>query len=295
MRNHFSSRMIRIGLSKFVLVLTIFLYFNITISLVDSTPTEESEFSNHLVTLKTRYFLTNTLYTNKMKVSIKEGDRKTEELRELLWYKKSTDGSDLLRIQVLGAFNDTKGVAIANGEKFLLTSLDEQKTYHGKLSDGILRKIFGIDLRVSDVLSAIFANPFLDGRTKSLKIKKSGKDIVVTRPSIEKRHTETIKLHIKDEEPIVTEWTIKENNSIKQHVVFSEYKEVDGIIRANKVEIDRPPEQTRVVVKMEQVKINVDIKDIKFDFEPFLSDDLKLIPFQTTMIQINQNEETEGT
>ena len=50
-----------------------------------------------------------------------------------------------------------------------------------------LREIFGVDLRVSDVLSAIFANPFLDGRTDNFtSVENSGAKFTITRPGIQK-------------------------------------------------------------------------------------------------------------
>ena len=157
------------------------------------------------------------------------------------------------------------------------TLLDEQKTYIGKLNDGILGEIFGVDLRVSDVLSAIFANPFLDGRNASLKIEKYGQLIRVTRPGVETDHIETILLKVQDDEPRVTEWQIRNKNGLLQCAKFNDYRDVDGILRANKVEIIRQPEETRVVVRMEQVQHHVEIKDNKFDLEPFLSDDFEII------------------
>ena len=63
-------------------------------------------------------------------VRIKEGER-SEELRELLWYKKSENGGELLQIQALGPYNEPRGIAIANQDKneFLLALLNEQKAY----------------------------------------------------------------------------------------------------------------------------------------------------------------------
>ena len=249
-----------------------------TTSNIDLSPEEMLEFTSHLETLQTRYDLTDSLISKKMMVTIQEKDRGAEELRELLWYKKSPDGGELLRIQVLGAFDDTKGVAIANRDLFMLLFLDEQEAYLGELSEGILRKIFGIDLRVSDVLSAIFANPFLDGRTKALKVAYSGQKFVVTRPGIEAEHTEIITILVQEGEPRVTEWRINDKDGLlQQRAVFKDYREVDGILRPHKVEIERPLEQTRVVVKLSQVKLNVEIKDSKFDFDPLLTEDIKIM------------------
>ena len=274
MRNH-----INISFSLLLLVWIIIIGCNIKTSDIDLPLVGMSQFSLHLGTLQDRYNLTDTLITKKMMVTIHEAGRDPEELRELLWYKKSEDGSELLHIQALGGFNETKGVAIANRNQFLLVLLDEQKRYFGKLSDGILREIFGIDLRISDVLSAIFANPFLDGRTEKLKITSSGQKFIVTRPGVEVGHTETITVVVKDGEPRVTEWRISNKDGLlQQSVVFEDYREVDGILRPHKVEIERPLEQTRVVVKMAKVQLNLEIDDSRFDFAPFLTEDIKVIP-----------------
>ena len=247
---------------------------------IDLPLVEMSKFSPHLETLKARYDLTETLKTTKMTVTIQETGRNPEELREFLWYKRSTDGNDLLRVQALGPFNDTKVVAIANRNEFLLSLLDEQETYFGKLSDGVLRNIFRIDLRVSDILSAIFANPFLDGRTEKLKITGLAPKFFINRAGVEAGHTEIITILVRDGEPRVTEWGINDKDGLlQQSVVFEDYREVDGILRPHKVEIERPLEQTRVVVRMAKVQLNIEIDDSRFDFEPFLTEDMKIMPF----------------
>ena len=277
MRNHQNNGILILFGISFLCICTFNLGCSIKNSNVRWSPMEMSDFEPHLATLQARYDLTETLKSTKMMVTIQEADNSPEELRELLWYRKTADGGEQLRINVLGAFNDTKGLAIANKEKFLLTLLDEQKTYIGELNDGILREIFGVDLRVSDVLSAIFANPFLDGRHTSLKLEKFGQLIRVTRAGVETDQIETILLKIQEDEPRVTEWEIKNKNGILQRAIFTDYKDVDGILRANRVKIIRPPEETRVVVRMEQVQHHVDIKDNKFDLEPFLSEDFEII------------------
>jgi len=274
MRNHLT-----LGFSMFFSALITIIGCSVKTSNIDLPLVEMSEFSPHLETLQTRYDLTETLKTTKMMVTIQETGRNPEELRELLWYKKSEDGSELLHIQALGGFNETKGVAIANRDQFLLALLDEQKAYLGELSDGILKKIFGIDLRISDVLSAIFANPFLDGRIEKLKITSSEQKFIITRPGVKEGHTENITVLIQDGEPHVTEWHINDKDGLlQQSVVFEDYREVDGILRPHKVEIERPLEQTRVVVKMTQVQLNIEIDDSRFDFQPFLTEDMEIIP-----------------
>ena len=272
-------------------VLIIFNGCVLTTSTTDTSSTELSdEFSTHLQTLQGRYDLTGSLKTTKMMVRIQEADSPPEELHEMLWYKKASDGSELLRIQALGGFNDTKGVAIANRNRFLLVLLEEQEAYLGKLSDGILHKIFGLDLRVSDVLSAIFANPFLDGQINKLKIQSTGNTFIVTRPNSEPDHIETITVKVQDGEPRVTEWVIQDNEEVvKQYVEFLDYRVVDGVLRPYTVKIERPLEQTKVVVKIAQVQLNIDIDDSNFDIEPFLAEDIEIIPL-TDVIRTNVPE-----
>lgn len=288
MRNHYIYGLLRkVGFLFFLFVLILYTGCIASKRGNEGSPVNLSDFSTHLDTLNTRYDLTETLTTTKMMVTIQEGDNAQEELREFLYYKKATNGDELLRIQALGAFNDTKGVAIANGNQFLLAMLDEQIVYVGKLSDGILSKIFGIDLRVSDVLSAIFANPFLDGRTKKLNITRSGEKYVITRPSIDDGYNEMITMLVDEREARVTAWYITDNDGLlHQSTIFSDYREVDGILRPFKVEIVRPLDQTKVVVKIGQVQINVNINDTKFDLETFLTDDFEIK-------NISANDETD--
>ena len=259
-----------------------------TTTTVQLDPATRAEVDGILNTLQARYELTGSLKITRMIVTIEEGDR-NEELRELLWYKKSKNGGELLHIQALGPMNETRGIAIANQDKnqFVLVLVNEQKAYPGPLSDGVLQEIFGLDLRVSDVLSAIFANPFLDGRTDELKPIESFHPLtagtptkfVMTRPGVQKGHVEKITIFIREDEPRVMEWHIyDENSTLQQRAAFSDYRKVSGILRPHKVEIERPLEQTRVDVKIANVELNVEIKDSKFDPERFLTEDMEIIP-----------------
>ena len=250
-------------------------------STIQLAPATRAEVDAMLNTLQARYDLTSSLKIIQMMVTIEEGDQR-EELRESLWYKKSENGGELLHIQALGAVNEPRAVAIANQDKnqFMLRLLNEQKVFLGPLSDGALQEIFGVDLRVSDVLSAIFANPFLDGPTDNFtSVENSGAKFTITRPGIQKGHVETITLFVREGEPRVTEWHIYDENGIlQQRAAFTDYRPVIGILRPHRVEIERPLEQTRVTVKIAKVELNVEIKDSKFDTKPFLTEDIEIIP-----------------
>ena len=250
-------------------------------SALQLSPATQAEMDGILNTLQARYHLTDSLKISQMAVTIEEGEQR-EEIRESLWYKKSDNGGELLLIQALGPINEPRAVAIANQDKdqFVLALLNEERTYHGPLSDGALKEIFGVDLRVSDVLSAIFANPFLDGRTDNFtSVESSGAKFTITRPGIKAGHVEIVTLFVREGEPRVTEWHIyDENGVLQQRATFSDYRSVGGILRPHKVEIERPLEQTRVAVKITKIELNVEIKDSKFDPAPFLSEDFETIP-----------------
>ena len=263
------------------------LLFTITIgcspgtSTIQLTPASRAELDAILTTLRVRYDLTGSLKIAQMTVTIEEADQR-EELQESLWYKKSEKGGELLHIQAMGGLNEPRGIAIANQDEnqFILSLINERRTYRGPLSDGALREIFGIDLRVSDVLSAIFANPFLDGRTDDFtSVESSGTKFTITRPGVKEGHVETVVLFLRDGEPRVTEWRINDENGALQHrAAFSDYRSVSGILRPHRVEIERPLEQTRVAVNIAKVELNVEIKDSKFDAARFLTEDFEVIP-----------------
>ncbi|MXZ00387.1 hypothetical protein F4Y93_06960 [Candidatus Poribacteria bacterium] len=253
---------------------------SLSTSTVQLTPAARAELDAILTTLQARYDLTGSLKITQMRVTIEEGEQR-EELRESLWYKRSANGGELLHIQAMGGFNEPRGVAIANQDKnqFILSLLNERRTYSGPLSDGALREIFGVDLRVSDVLSAIFANPFVDERTNGFRsVESSGAKWILKRAGVKEGHVETITLFVREGEPRVTEWHIHDENGVlQQRAAFSDYREVSGILGPYRVEIERPLEQTRVAVRIAKVELNVEINDSKFDTARFLSEDFEII------------------
>ena len=280
-QNGLQTEILRIAYSVCLLLFVVIVGCSPSTSTIGLSPTTRAELDALLNTLQARYDLTGSLKITQMVVTIEEGDQ-SEELRESLWYKKSKKGGELLLIQALGPINEPRAVAIANQDEnhFVLSLLNEQRTYHGPLSDGALREIFGVDLRVSDVLSAIFANPFLDGRTgEFISVNRSGAKFTITRPGVQEGHVETVTLLIREDEPRVTEWHIHDENGVlQQRAAFADYRKVSGILRPHKVEIKRPLEQTQVVVSIAKVELNVEIKDSKFDTAPFLSEDFEIIP-----------------
>ena len=145
------------------------------------SPADAEKLNPVLAELQLSYDLTSTLRILQLIVTIEEQGKK-EEVRESLWYKKSETDGDLLHIQAMGPLNEPRVVAVAARNQFLLYLVNEEEVILEPLEDQVLQEIFGVDLRVSDVRSAIFANPFLDGRTRELSLAHSGAKYVVTRP-----------------------------------------------------------------------------------------------------------------
>ena len=234
------------------------------------SPADTEKLNPILEELQLSYDLTSTLRILQLIVTIEEEGKK-EEVRESLWYKKSETDGDLLHIQAMGPLNEPRVVAIAARNQFLLYFVNEEEIIFEPLKDQVLQEIFGIDLRVSDVRSAIFANPFLDGRTTELSLAHSGAKFVVRRPGIATGQIEQITIFVRNAEPQVSDWEVRDTDgTIIQQAKFSDYREVGGILRPHKIEIERPIEKTRVELKIIKPEINLDINDSKFEFERFL-------------------------
>jgi len=186
-----------------------------------------------------------------------------QEVREYLWYKRP----DKLKIYALGALNEPKVVVLAVEESFTMVLIQEKKAIKAQLTDEVLRKIFNLDMRVSDVRNAIFANPFLDGNTKSIRLSHSGDKYLIQRPSLHENHTEEI-IVTKDADFAVTNWKILDSEgNIVQDTEFDDYREIGGILRPLKVAIHRPAEETAISFNSIQPEINSEFKDDVFYLE----------------------------
>lgn len=218
---------------------------------------------NIISELRARYDMIETLETQ-MNVKIETKNDK-QEVREYLWYKRP----DKLKIYALGAFNEPKVVVLAVEKSFTMFFIQEKRAIKAQLTDEVLTKIFNLDMRVSDVRNAIFANPFLDGNTKNIQLTHSGDEYLIQRPSLHENYTEEITINwIKDVEVVVTNWKIldSEGDTI-QNTAFDDYREVGGILRPLKVAIHRPNEGTAISFNSVQPKINSEFKDDVFRLE----------------------------
>ena len=211
-----------------------------------------------LLTLKTHYDLVDTMRTL---VNFKlENKGKTDEVRGYLNYARP----DKLSVFVMGPFNEPRVIASVIGDSLRIYFVAENELIEDQLTDAVMKDLFGVDLRVSDIRSAIFANPFLDGNTGNLKVESYGDEYVVTRPSIQNGYSEEISMNTKD--TTVNKWRIKNaTGKLVQEIDFSKYREVGGILRPLKAVVYRPDDLTRISIESVDPEVNVKLADDIFE------------------------------
>lgn len=211
-----------------------------------------------LIDLKSRYDLVQTMRTL---ISFRiEQKGKSDDVRGYMNYAKP----DKLSIYIMGPFNEPRVIASAVGDSLKLYFVNENELIQGQLTDTVMKDIFDIDIRVSDIRSAIFANPFLDGNTENLSIESYGDEYLVKRPSSLEGWTEEINISAKG--TTVNRWRIKDaDGKIIQDISFSKYKVIGGIIRPLRATVIRPMDSTTISLESVNPEINVKIDDTAFD------------------------------
>ncbi len=211
-----------------------------------------------LATLKMRYDLVDSISTW-MNVEI-ESRGQSDEVRASLYYEKP----DKLRVDARGAFNEPRAVILAVEKSFRIYFVAENELIQGELSDGVVKDIFDVDLRVSDVRSSIFANPFLDGNVDELQVESYGDEYVIRRSSTRSGCQEEISVLARNE--AVKSWkVVDEDGKLVQEITFSRYQEVGGILRPLKAAIHRPADGTHISIESINPEINVELAEVIFD------------------------------
>ena len=224
-----------------------------------------------LATLKMRYDLVDSMRTW-MNVKI-ESDGEEEEIRDYLHYQKP----DRLRVDVMGPFNDAKAVVLAVEKSFQIYFVTENELMIGELSDEVIKDIFGVDLRVSDVHSSIFANPFLDENVSDLEVESYGDEWIIRRAATLAGYREEVSILARN--VTVTRWRVMDSEgNTAQEITFSRYQEVGGILRPLKATIYRPADGTRISIESVSPEINLELAEKTFDLP---------VPDSTKIIQLS--------
>lgn len=225
---------------------------------------DEAELQKHLLNLKVRYRLLDSMRTY-MSVQIKTPEG-TQEVREILRYAYP----DKLRVDVLGVATSTKAVILAVDGLFTLFLPQENEAIQDKLSDQVLTEIFGIDLRISDVRSALFANPFLDGEISNLRGLRTGDLFRIQRASSRPEHWEEIEISTSGDRPLVQSWKLFDSqNRVVQESEFQDYREIGGLMLAFATVVTRPLQQTTVTFRIspDQTELHPQFGSKTFDFD----------------------------
>ncbi len=232
-----------------------------------------------LATLKTRYDLVNTMRTI---VNFKmESKGKKEEVRGILNYEKP----EKMSVYGMGPFNEPKVIALVSEQALQIYFVAENELIKGELTDDVLKRVFDVDLRISDIRSAIFANPFLDGNISDLKLENYQDEYVISRKSRDENYREEITILAKG--IVVDKWKIiNSKGEMIQEITFSKYRETGGVLRPLKATISRPYDNTRISI--ESVEPEINIKLAKTTFELPIPEDARIYHLS----EIKKSDET---
>jgi len=210
---------------------------------------------------RTRTNLTHTLRLQ-MSVEIATRDEKSE-VRQILAYKRP----DKFRLQILDPMNVTRVVVVANGNLLRLLYVREYEGIEAPLRDDVLQRLFRMDVRVSDIRTAIVADPFLLDSRPPKALKRHDGTVVITRPSERKDFVDEIVLEEMGGETVVKEWRVQplSGGDAAQVTRFEDYREVGGILRPMSVTIERAKEKTRLRFRVSDAEVNPPLSDASFE------------------------------
>jgi hypothetical protein len=223
-------------------------------------PIDPAEFRDGpLADLQARFALTETI-RSQMTITVEEQGASTEA-RAVLYYRRP----DSLRLDVLDPLSAPVVVMRAGGGEFSLVDLRHSEGIRGPLTDAVLRRLYGMDLRVSDVRSAIVANPFAVGDISRLDAGARDGKTVVFRASERIGHREEIVIGVIDGEPVVEDWWVRDQDGdTAQHTSFSAYRDIGGILRPMRATVERPADGVKLSFHAINPQMNLDIADSSF-------------------------------
>ena len=227
-----------------------------------SLQVEEGYFDDAILSdFRTRTNLTDTMRLQ-MSVEIATRDEKTE-VRQILAYKRP----DKFRLQVLDPMNVTRVVVVANGDLLRLFYVREYEGIEAPLRDDVLRRLFRMDIRVSDIRTAIVADPFIDYAKPPTGIERRDGRTVLTRPSARKSYVDEITIEEFDGQTVVKEWRIRPESGgdTEQITRFTDYREIGGVLRPMEVTIERAKDATRLRFRVSEAEMNPSLADASFD------------------------------
>lgn len=226
-------------------------------------PVSDEHFENTILAdFRARANLTESLRLQ-MTVEIASNDERAE-VRQILSYRRP----DKFRLQALDPMNVTRVVIVVKADLLRVFYVREYEGIEAPLRDDILRRLFRMDVRVSDIRAAISADPFSGGAAQPTAVLNRGEKIIVTRPSERKGWVDEIAVARINGESVASEWRVQTaSGDVEQTTRFEDYREIGGILRPMTVTIERPKDATRLRFRVSEAETNPTLSDASFNFD----------------------------
>lgn len=221
--------------------------------------TEDAFHETVVADFRTRTSLTETMRLQ-MSVELLSREEKNEA-RLILTYKRP----DKFRLQVLDPMNVTRVVVAAKGDWLRLFYVREFEGIEAPLRDDVLRRLFRMDIRVSDVRTALVVDPFVESVAPPTHLERRDGHVLLGRPSTRSGYMDEMTLEEFQGQTILKEWRIKKNGDTEQIAQFEKYREVGGILRPMDITIERPKEKTRLHFRVSEAEVNLPLSDAVFE------------------------------
>ncbi len=222
-------------------------------------PMEREAFRDALDDLNVRWRQMDSMRTQ---MTVKVNDPSgSQEARALLHFHKP----DSFRFSALDPFGSPVAVMVASEGKLTEIYVRSNTAVRGPLSDARLKRLFEMDVRVSDIRRAIAANPFVGAPFTDGNLRRSDDEAVLIRPMESTGGEEEIRLKWIKGEPVVSEWKQRAADGGETLAIrFWNYRSVGGLLRPMDVSIERKPEQVSMRFHATDPEVNAEINPLMF-------------------------------
>lgn len=222
-------------------------------------PMEREAFQDALDDLNVRWRQMDSMRTQ-MTVKVNDPNG-SQEVRALLHFHKP----DSFRFSALDPFGSPVAVMVASEGKLTEIYVRSNTAVRGSLSDARLKRLFEMDVRVSDIRRAIAANPFVGAPFIDGNIRRTKDEAVLIRPMESTGGEEEIRLKWVNGEPVVSEWKQRASDGGETLAIrFWNYRSVGGLLRPMDVSIERKPEQVLMRFHATDPEVNAEINPSMF-------------------------------
>ena len=222
-------------------------------------PMEREPFQEALSDLNVRWRLMESMRTQMIvKVNDPSG---SQEVRAILEFKKP----DSFRFSALNPAGSPVVFMIASEGQLTEIYFRSNTAVRGPLSDARLKRLFDMDVRVSDIQRAVAANPFVGAPFIDGNLRRTEDEAILTRPIESTGGEEEVRLKWTNGEPVVSEWKQRAADGAETLAIrFWNYRSVGGLLRPMDVSIERKPEQVSMRFRLINPKVNAELNPSLF-------------------------------